>query len=197
MRSLIYNEGMGRVSQAQAQENRKRVVDAAARLFRERNVQAVSVADLMAEVGLTHGGFYKQFASKEALLTEATVQAFADLAALLADFDARHPDDHEAAREDLIDYYLSPEHRDDVGAGCPTTGLASNIAGEDLEASARPAYAEGVELFARWLASDSDEDLATLSTLVGALTLARATAGSDLSERILSAARKSLPSSEA
>lgn len=76
---------MGRVSQAQAQENRRQVVAAAARLFRERGVQAVSVADLMAEVGLTHGGFYRQFTSKEALLTEATVLAFADLAAQLGD----------------------------------------------------------------------------------------------------------------
>lgn len=188
---------MGRVSQAQAQENRKQVVAAAARLFRERGVQAVSVADLMAEVGLTHGGFYKQFSSKEALLPEATVQAFADLALLLADFDAKHPGDHGSARQDLVDYYLSTAHRDERGEGCPTTGLASDIANEGADAPARPAYAEGVELFARWLSADGDEDLATLSMLVGALTLARATAGSDLSERILAAARKSLPSSEA
>jgi TetR/AcrR family transcriptional regulator, transcriptional repressor for nem operon len=184
---------MGRASQVQAQDNRKRVVAAAARLFRERGVQAVSVADLMAEVGLTHGGFYRQFASKEALLTEATVQAFADLAVLLGEFDAQHPDDHDSAREDLIDYYLSTEHRDDRGDGCPTTGLAADIANEDIEGSARSSYAEGVSLFARWLSPDGSEDLATLSTLVGALTLARATAGSDLSERILTAAHEALP----
>jgi TetR/AcrR family transcriptional repressor of nem operon len=184
---------MGRVSQAQAQENRKQVVAAAARLFRERGVQGVSVADLMAEVGLTHGGFYKQFDSKEALLTEATVQAFADLAVLLAGFDARHPGDHESARQDLVDYYLSTEHRDDHGEGCPATGFASDIASEDVDPTARPAYADGVRLFARWLSPDGDEDLATLSTLVGALTLARATAGTDLSERILAAAHQALP----
>ena len=184
---------MGRVSQAQAQENRQRVVAAAARLFRERGVQAVSVADLMAEVGLTHGGFYRQFASKEALLTEATVSAFADLAGLLGELDAKHPDDHESAREDLIDYYLSTEHRDELGEGCPATGLASDIANEDTDGSARSSYADGVGLFARWLSSDGSEDLATLSMLVGALTLARATAGSALSERILTAAHDALP----
>jgi len=184
---------VGRVSQAQAQENRKQVVAAASRLFRERGVQAVSVADLMAEVGLTHGGFYKQFASKEALLTEATVQAFADLWVLLAEFDARHPGDHGSARQDLVDYYLSAEHRDDRGAGCPATGLASDLAADDADPAARPAYAEGVDLFARWLSTNDDADLATLSTLVGALTLARATAGTELSERILAAARRSLP----
>ncbi|MFD0522672.1 TetR/AcrR family transcriptional regulator [Paractinoplanes durhamensis] len=72
---------MGRVSQAQAQENRKRIVETAARLFRERGVAGVSVADVMAEVGLTHGGFYKQFASKEALVAEAVGQAFDELRA--------------------------------------------------------------------------------------------------------------------
>ncbi|GAA5186250.1 TetR family transcriptional regulator [Rugosimonospora acidiphila] len=188
---------MGRVSQAQAQENRKQIVAAAARLFRERGVQAVSVADLMAEIGLTHGGFYRQFASKEALLTEATVQAFADLAASLAEFDLRHPGDHDSARDDLIDYYLSAEHRDDLGEGCPTTGLSADIANEATDGSAREAYADGVRLFARWLSRDGGEDLATLSMLVGALTLARATIGSDLSERILAAAHEALPDTTA
>jgi TetR/AcrR family transcriptional repressor of nem operon len=184
---------MGRASQAQALENRKQVVAAASRLFRERGIQGVSVADLMAEVGLTHGGFYKQFDSKEALLAEATVQAFADLAVLLSGFDAQRPGDHESARQDLIDYYLSTEHRDDHGEGCPATGFASDLAGENVDPTARPAYADGVLLFAHWLSPDGGEDLATLSTLVGALTLARATAGTDLSERILAAARKALP----
>lgn len=70
---------MGRVSQAQAEENRRRVVDTASRLFREQGTQ-VSVADLMKAAGLTHGAFYKQFASKEALVGEATAHAFAELA---------------------------------------------------------------------------------------------------------------------
>ncbi|MFF1268504.1 DUF6262 family protein, partial [Streptomyces anulatus] len=65
---------MGRVSQAQAEENRRRVVDTASRLFREQGTQ-VSVADLMKAAGLTHGAFYKQFASKEALVDEATAHA--------------------------------------------------------------------------------------------------------------------------
>lgn len=65
---------MGRVSQAQAEENRRRVVETASRLFREQGTH-VSVADLMKAAGLTHGGFYKQFASKEALVDEATAHA--------------------------------------------------------------------------------------------------------------------------
>ena len=70
---------MGRVSQAQAEENRRRVVETASRLFREQGTH-VSVADLMKASGLTHGGFYKQFASKEALVDEATAHAFDELA---------------------------------------------------------------------------------------------------------------------
>src|SRR5690349_9427188 len=72
---------MGRVSQAQAAQNRERIVDTAARLFRERGMAGVSVADVMAEAGLTHGGFYKHFASKDALVAEAVTLAFTQQAA--------------------------------------------------------------------------------------------------------------------
>jgi TetR/AcrR family transcriptional repressor of nem operon len=179
---------MGRVSQAQAQQNRQQVVDAAARLFRERGVQGVSVAELMAAAGLTHGGFYKQFASKEALVTEATGQAFDHLSARLSALG----DDRDEARRTLIDYYLSPEHRDDPGDGCPTAGLATDMAREAPDSPARRIYADGVEAFGRRMAAEpGDEDLAAVCTLVGALLLARATSG-DLSERILRAARESL-----
>src|SRR5215469_8472288 len=100
---------MGRVSQAQAQENRARVVATAARLFREKGTD-VSVADVMKAVGLTHGGFYKQFASKEALVGEATALAFAEQEELRARQDEANDGQREAARRDLIDWYLSAEH---------------------------------------------------------------------------------------
>ena len=77
-------EAMSRVSQAQARENRQRVVETAARLFRERGVAHVSVADVMAGAGLTHGGFYKQFTSKEALAVEALAQGLAEIGERLA-----------------------------------------------------------------------------------------------------------------
>ncbi len=178
---------MGRVSQAQAQQNRQQVVDAAARLFRERGVQGVSVAELMAAAGLTHGGFYKQFASKEALVTEATERAFATLNERLSALG----DDREVARHRLIEYYLSPAHRDDPGDGCPTAGLAADMAHEPPGSDARRLYENGVESFAHRVAVDSDEDLVAVSTMVGALLLARATGG-ELSDRILSTARESL-----
>ncbi|PRY33261.1 TetR/AcrR family transcriptional regulator [Pseudosporangium ferrugineum] len=184
---------MARVSQAQAQENRDRVVRTAARLFRERGVQAVSVADLMAEAGLTHGGFYKQFASKEALVAEATGRAFGDQGARLATHDHDHPGDRAAARNALLETYLSPAHRDDPGTGCPAAALGPDIGREDPQGPAREPYAHGVEQFARWMArEDGGEDLAAIATMVGAVMLARATKGTPLSERILEAAREAL-----
>src|SRR3954468_13217471 len=109
---------MGRVSQAQAQENRKRIVETAARMFRERGIAGVSVADVMAEVGLTHGGFYKQFASKDALVDEAVGLAFTEQAGRLAGFA-----EHDGGRSAFLDTYLSTDHRDDPGHGCPSAGF--------------------------------------------------------------------------
>ena len=172
---------MGRVSQAQAQENRKRIVETASRLFRERGVAGVSVADVMAEVGLTHGGFYKQFASKEALVAEAVGQAFTELSENLKDQD----------RDDFVRGYLSPAHRDAPGPGCPAAGFAGDLAHEaDERASAAvQAYARGIGLYAAELGSIPD-----VATLVGAMILARATAGTELSDRILDEVRAKLVS---
>ncbi|HWS36955.1 MAG TPA: helix-turn-helix domain-containing protein [Actinoplanes sp.] len=185
---------MGRVSQAQAAQNRERIVAVAARLFRERGIGGVSVADVMAEAGLTHGGFYKHFASKDALVAEAVTAAFTGRPA---------PDPGT---------YLSAEHRDDPGGGCPTAGFGGDIAKNLGGPATRAAYAQGVEAFARLLTTHpgagadagttqpgtahpeagTEPDLAALSTMVGALLLSRATAGTDLSDRILAAARAAL-----
>ncbi|MFC8952453.1 TetR/AcrR family transcriptional regulator [Streptomyces sp. NPDC057101] len=185
---------MGRVSQAQAQENRRRVVDTASRLFREQGTQ-VSVADLMKAAGLTHGGFYKQFASKEALVDEATAHAFAELArrhtAGLEQYDGRR----DTAQRALIDAYLSVEHRDDPAGGCPVAALAVDVARGDEDCEARRTYTEGVADFAAFLApvgAEGEDGIARLCTLFGALVLSRATVGSPLSEEILTAAHAAL-----
>jgi TetR/AcrR family transcriptional repressor of nem operon len=181
---------MGRVSQAQAQENRARVVTAAARLFREAGTD-VSVADVMKAVGLTHGGFYKQFASKEALVAEATTLAFQELRELRTEQEEAHPD-ARAAHAGLFDWYLSAEHRDCPAEGCPSAGLSVDMARSD-DPEARAIYAAGVREFADWLATEGEDDgLASLSTLVGAILLSRATAGTPLSDQILAAARKAV-----
>jgi TetR/AcrR family transcriptional repressor of nem operon len=180
---------MGRVSKDQARENRERVVANASRLFREQGTDGVSVADLMKAAGLTHGGFYKQFASKEALVDEATAHAFTTLEEWRTDAVRAHEGDPAAAREQLIDHYLSPEHRDDAAGGCPTAALAADMSRGARDSTAHETYTEGVRRFAAWLATAEDDGLASLSTLVGALVLARAVKGDPLSDEILEAAR--------
>ncbi|MFI5678630.1 TetR/AcrR family transcriptional regulator [Streptomyces cellulosae] len=186
---------MGRVSQAQADENRRRVVETASRLFREQGTQ-VSVADLMKAAGLTHGGFYKQFASKEALVDEATAHAFAELARRHTAGLERHGGQREANQQALIDTYLSVAHRDDPGDGCPVAALAGDMAREGADGEARRVYTEGVGDFAEWLATDDQDGLVRLCTLFGALVLARATKGSPLSEEILATAHAALTGPE-
>jgi len=190
---------MGRVSQQQAEENRRRVVETAARLFREKGTH-LSVADLMKASGLTHGGFYKQFASKDALIDEATAHAFAELTQLHAAGLERHAGQRDEARQALIDNYLSVEHRDNPADGCPAAALAADMAREPADSEARRVYTEGVGDFAAALADEradekADEQadgLVRLSTMLGALVLSRATKGSPLSEEILDSARAAL-----
>jgi TetR/AcrR family transcriptional regulator, transcriptional repressor for nem operon len=176
---------MSRVSQAQARENRQRVVETAARLFRERGVAQVSVADVMAGAGLTHGGFYKQFPSKDALAVEALAQALAEIGERLAKIG--EPGD-EDSRTAFLDHYLSPDHRDSPADGCPVAGFAHDLPDADPDLVAT--YAAGVAYYADQLGGT-----VAVSTAIGALILARATAGTDLSDRILAEALASLTES--
>ncbi|MFT0660770.1 TetR/AcrR family transcriptional regulator [Rhodococcus erythropolis] len=191
MKSKLEGVVMGRVSQQQAEENRRRVVETAARLFREKGTH-LSVADLMKASGLTHGGFYKQFASKDALIDEATTHAFAELAQLHAAGLERHAGQRDEARQALIDNYLSVEHRDNPADGCPAAALAADMAREPADSEARRVYVEGVGDFAKALADEEHDGLVCLSTMIGALVLSRATKGSSLSEEVLVAAREEL-----
>ncbi len=97
-----------RVSKAQAEANRARIIETAGRLFREKGFDGIGVADLMKEAGLTHGGFYGHFASKEDLAAAATAQAFAEMRAYLEKTIARYPED---AFERFVRAYLSEKHR--------------------------------------------------------------------------------------
>lgn len=182
---------MGRVSQAQAEENRRRVVETASGLFREQGTH-VSVADLMKAAGLTHGGFYKQFASKEALIDEATAHAFAKLTQLREEGLDQHAGQRDAAQQALIDTYLSTEHRDSAADGCPVAALAADIARGPADREARRVYTEGVSDFADWLTTEDQDGITRLCTMLGALLLARATQDSPLSEEILTTARTAL-----
>jgi TetR/AcrR family transcriptional repressor of nem operon len=192
---------MPRTSRETASRRREEVVQAASRLFRERGVQGVSVPDLMAEAGLTHGGFYRHFQSKDALEAEAYGRGLEQTAELVWSLIEQHAGDGDAARTALLDRYLSVGHRDDPGDGCATAALAIDAAHKGVGNPLRQALASGVERMADILTGLSGEEhpaarradaLASFSTMVGALILARATAGTTLSEEILVAARAAL-----
>jgi len=160
-------------------------------MFREKGT-AVSVADLMKAVGLTHGGFYKQFASKEDLVAEAIAHAFDGAAAHSAVLE-EHAGEGEAGRRALIEEYLSVWHRDHAGDGCPVSGFAADLGREPgQDARAPQAYINGVRNLAARLATSGDDGMAEFCTMVGALALARATRGDPLSEELLQAARTAL-----
>ena len=107
-----------KVSKAQAAENRQGILDAASRLYRERGLTGVGVADITRDAGLTHGGLYRHFESKDALVREACARAF-DWS--IAPLDGHTPN---ASVADRVKSYLSPQHRDTPGSGCPAAALA-------------------------------------------------------------------------
>lgn len=197
---------MGRSSRAVAQRHREELVRAAARLFREQDLGSVSVPDVMGEIGLTRGGFYRHFDSKEALVAAAVEATFNEHLARIEGMADEHSGDPSATRQAFVEFCLSPAHRDDPGTGCPSA-LASGIARSDPDSASRSAFITGMrtlidELVARIGERDADVDaqqdriLSDLAMLVGALTLARATAGDPISDVILDAVRGRLSREE-
>src|SRR5260370_1173166 len=197
-----------RLTKEQAAENRRQILDAAARLFREQGFDGVAVADLMKAAGFTHGGFYNHFPSKEALAAEACSTAIARSNAQLAEaLEQKTPGQKKGkAWRRYVDSYLSAEHRDDPASGCSIAALAADAArqGKEVQAS----FAEGIEnvidILAAHLAkaTPGETDATTRETaarkwseMVGALVLSRAVAEADpaLSKEILKASRRQVP----
>jgi AcrR family transcriptional regulator len=182
---------------AAKEASHERIVSTAARAIRRGGYAGTGVADLMKEAGLTHGAFYAHFESREAMLAEAAARACAESAALAADAVARAPAGH--ALEAMLRAYLSPDHARQIERGCPVAALGSETHRQPPEV--RRVFTrhikETVDLLARqspdWGGADAHETaLATLSTMVGALLLARAVDDAALSQRLLDAALKRL-----
>ncbi|NWA02781.1 TetR/AcrR family transcriptional regulator [Pseudomonas gingeri] len=190
---------MPRVSRKQAELNREIITDAAARLFRERGLKGLSVIEVMGAAGLTHGGFYGHFDSKEALAAEACGRSFEQSTERWQQRTAEAPS-HEAARQSIVEHYLSTEHRDNPGAGCPVVAFCGDLAHEDSDSAVRQSYVEGLEklvgAYSALLDSPEPEArktaLVQYSLLVGALSLARSTRGRAISDEILEAAHAAL-----
>lgn len=181
-----------KITKAQSQENRARIVETASALFRERGYDGVSVADLMLAAGLTHGGFYKHFESKAELMAEATAHG---LAAKMQDYQG-------VDMQGFVNGYLSREHRDGRGDGCTLAALSGDAArqpaavqaafeagiGMMLAAVERGATAAGVTPQAA-----RAQAIGLFAQMVGALVLSRACAGdSPLSDEILEACREQI-----
>lgn len=164
-----------RISRQQAEENRARMLAAAGRLFRQRGFDGVSVADLTAACGFTHGGFYNHFASKAVLAAEATKAAFRD---------REDNPVYGGSLRRAIRAYLGKAHRDMVAAGCPAVALSGDAA--RATAPVRVAFADGIESMVQWFddalaretpLAEAERRAAALNfvaRLVGAVSLARA-----------------------
>lgn len=169
-----------KVSREQMAENRSRILTEAARLFRDRGFEGVSVSEVMKAAGLTHGGFYGHFASKDDLIAQTMAHVLAGEDKAPLGFDA------------FLSSYLSPAHRDAPAEGCPTAAFASDARHQAPEA--RAAMAAGVEAqIARLMASLEKQGvpdarsaaIGSWSAAVGAMILARAVGDEALSDEIL------------
>jgi len=185
-----------RVSRAQAEENRRTVIEAAGRLFRERGFEGVGLNDLMGAAGLTQGGFYKQFKSKDDLAAQACDRVLAGSTERLTHL---VESSGENALATIISGYLSAEHRDQIADGCIFPALGPDAARHSpalirsFETGIR-SYLEVIDLAMQASsAQEAERDPAVvLSTMVGTLVLSRLAEDETLSNRILNSAISSL-----
>ncbi len=178
-------------SQDEKKANHQRIVDIAATRIREAGTEAPGVAEIMQAAGLTHGGFYKHFGSRDELVSEAAAQAFAG--------SERTMDVIVDAAEDplaeFVDYYLSKAHRDAPGTGCAVAGLGPDAArGDERVRALYSAQVEDYLVRLEGLVGSREDAVVALSSLVGALQLARAVDDDALSAEILADVRKRLRS---
>jgi TetR/AcrR family transcriptional repressor of nem operon len=177
-----------RKSREEAAETRKRIVRAAACKFREKGIGATGLTDLMKAAGLTHGGFYKHFASKDELVAEATAEA---VDAAIDEWLTGSP-----TIAATVGAYLSTGHRDDPASGCPLAAVGSELSRSSKKV--REAAAEGFVRLVEFLARKADtvddrrRAVAAAATMIGALTMSRVVTDQGLSAEILREAQRSL-----
>jgi TetR/AcrR family transcriptional regulator, transcriptional repressor for nem operon len=192
---------MSRTTPSRKEATHERIVDVAARAIRRSGYDGAGVADIMREAGLTHGGFYAHFDSREAMLAEAADRAGADGVASLARIAAAAPPDE--ALHALLRAYLSKAHVERAEAGCPVAALGSEMPRQSPEVrrAATRRIKEMIDLVARqspdWGRPGAHEHaLATVATMVGALVLARAVDEPRLSDAVRKAALSHLSSTQ-
>ncbi|MEV6536348.1 TetR/AcrR family transcriptional regulator [Streptomyces sp. NPDC051639] len=197
---------MPRITKEDKARNRQNILEAASRMFRSQGIDAVGIAELMKEAGLTHGGFYNHFASKNDLAVEVCGASYAASLGVLARTIEDGPGQAGSPLEQVVAGYLSTAHRDAPDGGCPSASLVTD-AGRHSEA-VQSAYAEGIEGYLTGFAAEflreAEEEgheldpaearhraVRLLSEMVGALMLARAVRRiePELSDEILQTGR--------
>ncbi|WP_333749859.1 TetR/AcrR family transcriptional regulator [Streptomyces sp. IBSBF 2394] len=197
---------MPRITKEDKARNRQNIVEAAGRLFRSQGIDAVGIAELMKEAGLTHGGFYNHFASKSDLVVEVCRTSFATSLESLAGMIEEGQDQGGPPLKRVVAGYLSTAHRDAANGVCPSASLVTDAGRQNEEVQG--AYAEGVEGYltgftAEFLreaeekghqldpAEARQKAIRLLSEMVGALVIARAVRHIEpgLSDDILHASR--------
>lgn len=174
----------------------QRIVDAAARAMRRSGYAGTGVADIMKEAGLTHGGFYAHFESRDALLAEAIAKAGRDNAAWFEQRAAARAGSGASALRVVIESYLRPEHLTNVETGCVVSALLSEMPrqGPEVRAASAERVRRLIERVRKALPADADSAQAALiaSTLVGALQLARGLDDERKGKAMLKSVRDSL-----
>ena len=176
-------------SKAQKARTHRRIVAIASKRFREKGLTGFGIAELMKEAGLTVGGFYKHFDSRDELVTEAVSSAFGDWQRRV---DAAKSGGPSVSLSELIDDYLSDVHRKNPGTGCAFSALAPDIARSDKRTRALTSeqVRNDLKLIAGLLPGKdkraaTSRAILTFSALVGAMSLARAISDESLSREIL------------
>jgi TetR/AcrR family transcriptional repressor of nem operon len=182
-----------RVSKEQAAHNREEILTSAARLFRQHGIDATGVDSITADAGLTHGGLYSQFGSKQAIVTEAVRFALAKSKRVWRRAVQSKP--AKQAMSDIVTAYLSRRHRDSPGDGCLVAALSGDIARQP--AAVRRAFTaelkDVIELMAALMPAGATarrraDGIAAFACMAGALILARAVSDEALSDEMLKAA---------
>jgi TetR/AcrR family transcriptional regulator, transcriptional repressor for nem operon len=186
-----------RYSKDHKQETHARIVKKASVRLREKGAHGIGVADLMKEAGLTHGGFYAHFDSREALVIEAFAYAMDRSTERWRRLAEQIPPDQRFAA--IVEAYLTPAHRDDPGNGCAVPALGAEIARESVKT--RRAFAARLEQMIEMMAEQipdlprkvaRKQAMASLATMMGTLVLARIAGSGEFSDDILDAGREAV-----
>jgi AcrR family transcriptional regulator len=188
---------MKRATSRSKEATHDRIVDAAARAIRRSGYSGAGVAEIMKDAGLTHGGFYAHFPSREAMLAEAVDRAAGESVALMERIASVSPP--EQALQAMMEAYLSKAHLEAVETGCATAALGSETPRQvpEVRRAATRRIKQMIDIIARqspeWGQPGAHEQaLVIIATMVGALTLARAVDDPKLSDALREAALKHL-----